>query len=185
MIERSDEVARTSVEGFDAISLFSSNFSEKVKFKFGSRFETFPDVVNLFAAKGRDRIQIVNNNLGGPGLLAIHGQQGRDLLDASKFTGEVELDGRVGREVLNGGRSRSELWGGSGADTFDLSRESSGVQWIMDFDPDVDQLRLDQTVGAYEIDVRGDDLWLLSGERAVAVFDGIVDQQDTLELLIG
>ena len=54
----------------------------------------------------------------------------------------------------------------------------------MDFDPDIDQLRLDQTIGAYEIDVRGDDLWLLSGERAVAVFDGFVYQQDTLEFLI-
>ena len=170
--------------GFDAISLFSSNFSEKVKFKFDPRLASSPDVVNLFAARGGDRIQIVQKNQGGPQLLAIHGQQGRDRLDASKFAGEVELDGGPGRDLLIGGRSRSELWGGSGADTFDLSRESSGVQWIMDFDPDIDQLRLDQTVGAYEIDVRGDDLWLLSGERAVAVFDGFVDQQDTLELLI-
>ena len=117
-------------------------------------------------------------------MLAIHGQRGRDRLDASQYNSEIELDGGPGRDVLIGGRSKSELWGGPGSDTFDLSRGSSGLQWIMDFDPDIDQLRLDQTVGAYEIDVRGDDLWLLSGERAVAVFDGFVDQQDTLELLI-
>ena len=184
LIERSDEVVRTPVEGFDAISLFGSNFSETVKFKFDSRLASSPDNVDLFAASGRDRIKVVQKNQGGPDFLAIHGQQGRDYLDASKFMGEVELDGGPGRDVLIGGRSRSELWGGSGADTFDLSRESSGVQWIMDFDPDIDQLRLDQSVGAYEIDVRGDDLWLLSGERAVAVFDGFVDQQDTLGLLI-
>ena len=184
LIERSDDVVRTPVEGFDAISLFSSNFSEKVKFKFDPRLASSPDVVNLFAARGGDRIQIVQKNQGGPDLLAIHGQQGRDRLDASKFAGEVELDGGPGRDVLIGGRSRSELWGGSGADTFDLSRESSGVQWIMDFDPDVDRLRLGQSVGAYEINARGDDLWLLNGERVVAVFDGFVDQQDTLELLI-
>ena len=184
LIERSDEVVRTPVEGFDEISLFGSDLSERIKFKLNSRLASSPDNVNLFAASGRDRIQIVQKNQGGPDLLAIHGQQGRDLLDARKFAGEVELDGGPGRDVLIGGRSRSELWGGSGADTFDLSRESSGVQWIMDFDPDVDRLRLDQSVGAYEINVRGDDLWLLSGERTVAVFDGFVDQQDTLELLI-
>ena len=70
-------------------------------------------------------------------------------------------------------------------DTFDLRSELSGLQMIMDFDPDVDQLRLDQTVGSYRIDVRGDDLWLMTGERAVAVFEGLVDQHDTLEDLIG
>ncbi len=184
LIERSDEVVRSPVEGFDEISLFGSDVSERIKFKLNSHLASSPDVVNLFAARGGDRIQIFRKNEGGPDLLAIHGQQGRDRLDASKFAGEVELDGGPGRDVLIGGRSRSELWGGSGADTFDLSRESSGVQWIMDFDPDIDQLRLDQTIDAYEIDVRGDDLWLLSGERAVAVFDGFVYQQDTLEFLI-
>ena len=95
------------------------------------------------------------------------------------------VDGGAGRDVLIGGRSKSELWGGSGADTFDLSRESLGIQWIMDFDPDIDQLHLDQAVGAYEIDVRGNDLWLLTGERAVAVFEGLVDQHDILKDLIG
>ena len=43
---------------------------------------------------------------------------------------------------------------------------------------------MDQAVGAYEIDVRGNDLWLLNGERAVAVFEGLVDQHDFLEGLI-
>ena len=36
-------------------------------------------------------------------VLAIHGQKGDDRMDASGFSGEVELDGGAGRDVLIGG----------------------------------------------------------------------------------
>ena len=84
-----------------------------------------------------------------------------------------------------GGQSTSELWGGPGSDTFDLSRESSGLQWIMDFDPTIDQIRLDQPSYSYEINVQGEDLWLVKGERTVAVFNDLADQYDAFERLLG
>ena len=185
LVERSDEVVRSSLGDFDEISLFSSNVSERIVFNLNPRQDWSPEFIHLFAARGRDRIKVSQKVPSEDYVLAIHGQKGDDRLDASRFSGEVELDGGAGRDVLIGGRARSELWGGSGADTFDLRSELSGLQMIMDFDPDVDQLRLDQTAGSYRIDVRGDDLWLMTGERAVAVFEGLVDQHDTLEDLIG
>ena len=118
-------------------------------------------------------------------MLAIHGQRGRDRLNASHYSGDVELDGGQGRDFLIGGQSTSELWGGSGSDTFDLSRESSGLQWIMDFDPTIDQILLDQRGGSYEINVQGEDLWLVKGERTVAVFNDLADQYDAVKRLIG
>ena len=185
LVERSDEVVRSSLGDFDEISLFSSNVSERIVFNLNPRQDWSPEFIHLFAARGRDRIKVSQKVPSEDYVLAIHGQKGDDRLDASRFSGEVELDGGAGRDVLIGGRARSELWGGSGADTFDLRSELSGLQMIMDFDPDVDQLRLDPTVASYRIDVRGDDLWLLTGERAVAVFEGLADQHDTLEDLIG
>ena len=99
--------------------------------------------------------------------------------------GDVELDGGQGRDFLIGGQSTSELWGGPDSDTFDLSRESSGLQRIMDFDPTIDQILLDQRGGSYEINVQGEDLWLVNGDRTVAVFNDLADQYDAVERLIG
>ena len=185
LIERTTDVVRTSFSDIDALSLFSSDLSERIKLQIRSEPDSLPDVVSLAAASGRDRVRLRQKGLGAPDLLAIHGQRGRDRLDASQYNGEIELDGGPGRDVLIGGRSKSELWGGPGSDTFDLSRESSGLQWIMDFDPNSDQIRLDQPGGSYELNVQGQDLWLVRGERRVAVFNDLADQHDALELLIG
>ena len=185
LIERTSHVVRTSFGDVDAISLFSSDLSERIKLQMRSEPDSLPDVISLFAASGRDRVNLRQKGLGAPDLLAIHGQRGRDHLDASQYNGEIELDGGPGRDVLIGGRSKSELWGGPGSDTFDLSPESSGLQWIMDFDPNSDQIRLDQPGGSYELNVQGQDLWLVRGERTVAVFNDLADQRDALEHLIG
>ena len=185
LIERSAEVVRTPFGDVDSIALFSSDLSERIKLQMRSEPDSLPDVISLFAASGRDRVNLRQKGLGAPDLLAIHGQRGRDHLDASQYNGEIELDGGPGRDVLIGGRSKSELWGGPGSDTFDLSRESSGLQWIMDFDPNSDQIRLDQPGGSYELNVQGQDLWLVRGERTVAVFNDLADQRDALEHLIG
>ena len=185
LVERSAEVVRTPFGYVDSIALFSSDLSERIKLQMHSEPDSLPDVISLFAASGRDRVNLRQKGLGAPDLLAIHGQRGRDHLDASQYNGEIELDGGPGRDVLIGGRSKSELWGGPGSDTFDLSRESSGLQWIMDFDPNSDQIRLDQPGGSYELNVQGQDLWLVRGERTVAVFNDLADQRDALEHLIG
>ena len=150
-----------------------------------SESDSLPDVVSLFTASGSDRVTLRQQDSGLPDLLAIHGQRGRDRLNASHYSGDVELDGGQGRDFLIGGQSTSELWGGSGSDTFDLSRESSGLQWIMDFDPTIDQILLDQRGGSYEINVQGEDLWLVKGERTVAVFNDLADQYDAVKRLIG
>ena len=185
LIERTSHVVRTSFGDVDAISLFSSDLSERIKLQMRSEPDSLPDVISLFAASGRDRVNLRQKGLGAPDLLAIHGQRGRDRLDASQYKGEVELDGGPGRDLLIGGQSTSELWGGPGSDTFDLSRESSGLQWIMDFDPTIDQIRLDQPGYSYEINVQGEDLWLVKGERTVAVFNDLADQYDAFERLLG
>ena len=185
LIERTSHVVRTSFGDVDAISLFSSDLSERIKLQMRSEPDSLPDVISLFAASGRDRVNLRQKGLGAPDLLAIHGQSGRDRLDASQYKGEVELDGGPGRDLLIGGQSTSELWGGPGSDTFDLSRESSGLQWIMDFDPTIDQIRLDQPGYSYEINVQGEDLWLVKGERTVAVFNDLADQYDAFERLLG
>ena len=185
LIERTSHVVRTSFGDVDAISLFSSDLSERIKLQMRSEPDSLPDVISLFAASGRDRVNLRQKGLEAPDLLAIHGQRGRDRLDASQYKGEVELDGGPGRDLLIGGQSTSELWGGPGSDTFDLSRESSGLQWIMDFDPTIDQIRLDQPGYSYEINVQGEDLWLVKGERTVAVFNDLADQYDAFERLLG
>ena len=55
----------------------------------------------------------------------------------------------------------------------------------MDFDPTIDQIRLDQPSYSYEINVQGEDLWLVKGERTVAVFNDLADQYDAFERLLG
>ena len=55
----------------------------------------------------------------------------------------------------------------------------------MDFDPTIDQILLDQRGGSYEINVQGEDLWLVKGERTVAVFNDLANQYDAVKRLIG
>ena len=55
----------------------------------------------------------------------------------------------------------------------------------MDFDPTIDQILLDQRGGSYEINVQGEDLWLVKGEHTVAVFNDLADQHDAVKRLIG
>ena len=137
----------------------------------------------MFAAYGDDKIIVRQNGTETPGWLSLHGEDGRDRLDATRFRGIVELEGGPGNDILIGGQSESALWGGPGRDRFQL-RHGAGLQWLMDFDPEVDRVRIRFDPSNLALQPRDGDLWLLRDAQPVAVFVGLADQQELIQTLI-
>jgi len=146
-----------------------------------SRFDL--EEISLFAAAGNDKIILRQDGSETPGWTSVHGQDGRDRLDASRYGGMVELEGGPGNDILIGGQSESELWGGPGRDRF-LLRQGSGLVWLMDFDPELDRVRFRLNQANLNLQPRDEDLWLLRGSQPVAVFAGMADQQGLIQPLI-
>ena len=119
-----------------------------------------------------------------PDVFELLGEADDDVLNARRYGGDLILEGGVGNDVLIGGLAQTELWGGEGVDTFQL-RNRQGMQRIMDFDPDEDQLDLRIETQSLLVEAEGDDLWLLQGDRPVAIFEGLAQQEDAITELIG
>lgn len=185
LMQRSDAIARYSIDGIDEIALLGSNRNDRLVFKDQSPLESELESVSISGGGGRDRITLIHQqNAPTADSMVIFGQRGRDRINASRYSGFVELDGGPGRDRLTGGASESELWGGPGADTFRL-KASAGVQRIMDFDPDVDRLRLALDPTGLRFRSVDDDLWLMQNSREVAVFPDLADQREVMQSLLG
>ncbi|MEB3246227.1 MAG: G8 domain-containing protein [Synechococcus sp.] len=183
LINRSPGGEHYPTDAFETVNVFGSDRHDKVKFliQSDSRFDL--EEVSLFTASGDDRIILRQNGSETPEWTSVHGEDGRDRLDAARFSGMVELDGGPGNDFLIGSQSESELWGGPGRDRF-LVRQGAGLQWLMDFDPEVDRVRFRLDTTTLALQPRDEDLWLLSDSQPVAVFDGLADQQELIQTLI-
>lgn len=96
----------------------------------------------LKGGRGNDRL------FGGTEADLLLGQGGRDRLSGdenddrlSGGRGNDRLWGGDGNDVLIGGAGNDRLWGGEGEDVFEF-RRTTGKDKILDFDPDLDTLRL-------------------------------------------
>ena len=183
LINRSSGGERYPVDAFDTMVVFGSDRKDKVKFVIQSDSGFNLENVSLFAASGDDKIIVRQNGTETPGWLSVHGEDGRDRLDATRFRGMVELEGGPGNDILIGGQSESALWGGPGRDRFQL-RHGAGLQWLMDFDPEVDRVRIRFDPSNLALQPRDGDLWLLRDAQPVAVFVGLADQQELIQTLI-
>jgi Ca2+-binding RTX toxin-like protein len=88
----------------------------------------------LFGQDGNDRL------FGGPGNDLLHGNAGHDWLEGGD--GDDQLLGHSGNDTLIGGRGNDTLYGHGGADVF-VFRPGDGRDWIMDFTPRLDKVRLE------------------------------------------
>ena len=80
--------------------------------------------------KGKDELN------GGPGNDRLNGSGGRDL-----------LSGDSGNDTLRGGKGIDKLYGGTGSDQFVLRAvDTGGLDYIVDFEDDIDSLRLDEAI---------------------------------------
>ena len=183
LINRSSGVEHYSTEALEAIVVFGSDRDDKVKFLIQSDSRLELEEVSLFAASGDDKIILRQSGTERPEWTSVHGEEGRDRLDASRFRGMVELEGGPGNDILIGGQSESALWGGPGRDRFQL-RHGSGLQWLMDFDPEVDRIRIRFDGSNLALQPRDEDLWLLRDAQPIAVFVGLADQQELVQTLI-
>lgn len=87
----------------------------------------------LDGGKGRDRL------MGENGGDRIDGGQGRDRIEGGK--GRDRIEGNQGRDRLEGGQGSDVLEGGGGPDTFVFDmRDKTGFDRILDFDPGIDRL---------------------------------------------
>ena len=185
LVQHAGTVKRYSIDAIDEIALLGANLKDRLVFSDHSALESELETISVFGGGGQDRITLISRqNAPTADSMVIFGQRGRDRLHAGRYNGFVELDGGPGRDRLTGGASESELWGGPGADTFRL-KASAGVQRLMDFDPDVDRLRLALDPTGLRFRSVDDDLWLMQNSEQVAVFVGLADQRQVMLSLLG
>ena len=184
LLNRSAGGEQYPIDALNSIAIFGSERHDKVKFFIRSDSGFDLEEVSLFVDAGNDKIILRQKGSEAPAWTSVHGEDGRDRLDASRFAGMVELEGGPGNDVLIGGQSESELWGGPGRDRF-LVRQGAGLQWLMDFDPEVDRVRFRVDRTTLALQPRDEDLWLLSDSQPVAVFAGLADQEELIQPLIG
>ena len=184
LLNRSAGGEQYPIDALNSIAIFGSERHDKVKFLIRSDSGFDLEEVSLFVDAGNDKIILRQKGSKAPAWTSVHGEDGRDRLDASRFGGMVELEGGPGNDVLIGGQSESELWGGPGRDRF-LVRQGAGLQWLMDFDPEVDRVRFRVDRTTLALQPRDEDLWLLSDSQPVAVFAGLADQEELIQPLIG
>ena len=184
LLNRSAGGEQYPIDALNSIAIFGSERHDKVKFLIRSDSGFDLEEVSLFVDAGNDKIILRQKGSEAPAWTSVHGEDGRDRLDASRFAGMVELEGGPGIDVLIGGQSESELWGGPGRDRF-LVRQGAGLQWLMDFDPEVDRVRFRVDRTTLALQPRDEDLWLLSDSQPVAVFAGLAEQEELIQPLIG
>ena len=184
LLNRSAGGEQYPIDALNSIAIFGSERHDKVKFLIRSDSGFDLEEVSLFVDAGNDKIILRQKGSEAPAWTSVHGEDGRDRLDASRFGGMVELEGGPGNDVLIGGQSESELWGGPGRDRF-LVRQGAGLQWLMDFDPEVDRVRFRVDRTTLALQPRDEDLWLLSDSQPVAVFAGLAHQEELIQPLIG
>ena len=184
LLQQKSERERFSIDDHELIALFGSNRAENLGVVVRSSSEIELDELALFAAGGHDKVTLREKGSGGLEFMTVHGQSGHDWLDARRYRTAIELDGGKGRDVLIGGAAESELWGGPGADTFQLRAKGAGLQVLMDFDPQQDRLHFLFDTNNLRLQKQDDDLWLMKDEQALAVFAGFSDDRDLIRSLI-
>ena len=97
----------------------------------------------LYGGNGDDMLE------GGAGDDMLDGGRGDDLLVGGE--GDDLLYGGRGDDVLRGGAGDDQLSGGSGFDTFVLSLGEGGVDEILDFNPDEDEINIELLLGTEEV----------------------------------
>ncbi|GHG92112.1 calcium-binding protein [Pseudodonghicola xiamenensis] len=108
----------------------------------------------LFGGKGNDKLS------GGAGQDKLFGGAGRDI-----------LNGNAGADELDGGAGRDRLTGGAGRDTFVFG--NSGVDRILDFQDDIDTLRLDAAALGFGTG--------LTGAEVVDLFGTTIGDREALD----
>ena len=177
---------QSALDGIAHLAMFGSNQNDSVVLKFNASEVSDLDQLELLAGNGRDRVRLVGSfsRQADRFDVIIEGERGRDRLDARRYEESVVLDGGPGRDLLIGGRSESELWGGAGRDTFQL-RSGGGVQRIQDFDVNEDRLVM-KKIPAEDLilEEHDDDLWLLNSDQPLAVFVDLAEQQTEITKLV-
>lgn len=119
---------------------------------------------------------------------SIEGGSGNDVLAGAN--GDDTILGGSGNDIIRANGGNDTVAGGSGADTF-IFGLSSEVDTILDFQDDIDTLRLDatlwgggmtaqQVVNTFADDSSGDTIFDFGGGRIV-VLDGVTDKQDMVD----
>ena len=184
LVQRSEgDLIRFPIDSIDLLTFLGSDDNDRLDLKVRSMFDAELDAISIFAGGGRDRINLRSSGGLNVESVVLQGEEGDDRLNAMRYSGSVELDGGSGRDILTGGSSGSDLWGGTGGDTFKL-RESAGLQRLMDFDPDVDRLRLMFEPVGLSSRVVDDDLLLMLHSQELALFVGLADQRETILSLL-
>ena len=184
LVQRSEgDLIRFPIDSIDLLTFLGSDDNDRLDLKVRSMFDAELDAISIFAGGGRDRINLRSSGGLNVESVVLQGEEGDDRLNAMRYSGSVELDGGSGRDILTGGSSGSDLWGGTGGDTFKL-RESAGLQRLMDFDPDVDRLRLMFEPVGLSSRVVDDDLLLMLHSQELALFVGLADQRETIHSLL-
>ena len=186
LFDRLSDDEQSALDGISHVAMFGSDRNDSVVLKFNSSGASDLDQLELLAGDGRDRVRLVGSVTHSVGALdvVIEGERGPDRLDARRYEDSVVLDGGPGRDLLIGGRSESELWGGAGRDTFQL-RSGGGIQRIQDFDTNEDRLIMKKIPAEQLIlEERDDDLWLLIGDQPLAVFVDLAEQHTDFTRLL-
>ncbi|MEM8674195.1 MAG: choice-of-anchor I family protein [Cyanobacteria bacterium P01_G01_bin.67] len=141
----------------------------------GNRFDD-----RLFGGDGNDLLQGYSGTdnrgaRGRSGRYILEGGRGDDtLLGGQKFD---RLKGGDGDDILDGGGSFNVLNGGSGHDLFVINDGISHIDWILDFEPGVDQIRLGNGINLDELEISGrsNSILSLQGEK-IGILIGVKPQ---------
>ena len=150
------------------------------------------DIEALQLIWGKETGQTLYPNSAGPGSTPIKelgkiyvGTRGTDVLTGSNgndtfrgLAGDDLIYARGGDDIIRTGKGEDFAWGGDGADVFIVSLKDkkgrNSINYIMDFQPGVDEIRIKGSTNGYIIDTHQDSSYISKGSKIVAWIDGIV-----------
>lgn len=151
----------TGTEGADDIDMIALNAEE-----------TDPDIdyVTAYGREGDDTISALDGS-------SAYGDDGDDIIDFAGGEGETTIDGGAGDDVLTGAASYSDILGGAGNDTVNISWDTSsdGDDPFVDLGDGDDLLIFDGPAGTGYgvIDGAGDDtIRILNASANPMIGDG-------------
>ncbi|MEM7757707.1 MAG: choice-of-anchor I family protein [Cyanobacteria bacterium P01_A01_bin.40] len=141
----------------------------------------------LFGGDGNDLLQGYSGTnprgaAGRSGRSSLDGGAGDDtLLGGGDFD---RLDGGDGNDILDGGSSFNVLNGGSGHDLFVINDGIDHIDWILDFEPGVDRIKLGNGINVDEIEISGrsNSIISLQGEK-IGILIGVKPQDLDLSIM--
>ena len=106
----------------------------------------------------------------------LTGTNGDDTFNA--LAGDDLIYARGGDDIIRTGKGEDFAWGGEGADVFIVTLKDkkgrNSIDYIMDFQPGVDEIRIEGSTKRLMLDTYEDSSYVSNGSRIVAWIDGIV-----------